>query len=158
MPLIPDNPTTTEIDAAVTLILEPLWEFPWCKEDDRATWIGPSFTPALRPLLPPPYQMGVITATNPGSGKTLLTNMLTALHGGVQRGEIPRDDAELRKSITAALMDTTAPIVVFDNLAGVVKSPVLDSLLTMKVWSDRWLGQNKSVKRTQRPTVVGYRQ
>jgi hypothetical protein len=58
---------------------------------------------------------------------------------------MPRDDAELRKSITAALIDTTAPIVVFDNLAGTVKSPVLDSLLTTKTWTDRWLGQNKSV-------------
>jgi hypothetical protein len=145
MPLIPDSPTAAEIDAAVTLILEPLWEFPFVSEDDRATWIGLAFTPVLRPLLPPPYQMGVVTATNPGSGKSLLTSMLMTLHGGVTRGEIPRDDAELRKAITAALMDTTAPIVVFDNLAGVVKSPVLDSLLTMKVWTDRWLGQNKSV-------------
>jgi hypothetical protein len=39
------------------------------------TWIGLAFTPILRPLLPGPYQLGVITATNPGSGKTKLANM-----------------------------------------------------------------------------------
>jgi hypothetical protein len=89
--------------------------------------------------------MGVITATNPGTGKTLLANMLMTLHGGVCRGEIPRDDAELRKVITAALMTTTAPVVLFDNLAGTVKSPVLDGLLTMRTWTDRWLGQNRDV-------------
>jgi hypothetical protein len=144
-PPISDDPTGWELTQAMRLIQEPIAEFPFVSEDDRATWIGLAFTPALRPLLPPPFQMGVITATNPGSGKTLLTNMLMTLHGGVQRGEMPRDDNELRKSITAALMDTTAPIVVFDNLAGTVKSPVLDSLLTTRTWTDRWLGQNKSV-------------
>jgi hypothetical protein len=142
---IPDNPTPDDIRKARELILTPLEEFPFVSEDDRATYIGLAFTPALRQLFPPPYQMGVITATNPASGKTFLATMLRTLHGGVQRGEMPRDDAELRKSITAVLMDTTAPVVVFDNLAGVVRSPVLDALLTAATHSDRWLGQNKSV-------------
>jgi len=145
VPPIPDHPTAAQIRAAVELILKPIAEFPFVSEDDKATWIGLAFTPVLRPLLPGPYQMGVITATNPGSGKTLLTKMLTILHGGVQRGEMPRDSDELRKSITAALMDTTAPIITFDNLRGVVQSAVLESLLTSKFWTDRWLGQNKSV-------------
>ena len=148
VPAIPKHPTAAEIRAAVELILTPIAEFPFVSDDDRATWIGLAFTPTLRPLLPGPYQMGVNTATNPGSGKTLLTKMLTTLHGGVQRGEMPRDSDELRKSITAALMDTTAPIITFDNLTGVVRSPVLESLLTSKTWTDRWLGQNKSVTAT----------
>jgi hypothetical protein len=142
---IPDNPTAEDIRKARELISAPVTEFPFVSEDDRATWIGLALTPALRELFPPPYQMGVFSATNPGSGKTKLAKMLTVLHGGVLRGEMPRDDAELGKSITAALMDTTAPIVVFDNLAGVVKSPKLDALLTTSTWTDRWLGQNKSV-------------
>ena len=148
MPAIPDRPTAAEVRAAVELILIPIEEFPFVSDDDQATWIGLAFTPALRPMLPGPYQMGVITATNPGSGKTLLTKMLTILHGGVRRGEMPRDSDELRKSITAALMDTTAPIITFDNLTGVVRSSVLESLLTSRTWTDRWLGQNKSVTAT----------
>jgi hypothetical protein len=145
VPPIPEEPTPEEIQAAVELILTPIAEFPFVSDDDRATWIGLAFTPALRPLLPGPYQLGVITATNPGSGKTKLTKMIATLHGGVQRGEMPRDADELRKSITAALMDTTAPVVTFDNLTGVVRSSVLESLLTAKTWTDRWLGQNRSV-------------
>jgi hypothetical protein len=58
---------------------------------------------------------------------------------------MPRDADELRKSVTAALLDTTAPVVVFDNLTGVVRSSVLESLLTDKTWSDRLLGQNRQV-------------
>jgi len=148
VPPIPDRPTPDQIKAAVELILTPIAEFPFVTDDDRATWIGLAFTPALRPLLPGPYQMGVITATNPGSGKTKLATMIRTIHGGVQRGELPRDADELRKSITAALMDTTAPVITFDNLTGVVRSSVLESLLTAKTWTDRWLGQNRSVTAT----------
>jgi hypothetical protein len=145
VPPIPLEPTRTEVKEAVELILTPVAEFPFVTEHDRATWVGLALTPLLRPLLPGPYQLGVFTATNPGSGKTKLAKMITTLHGGVQRGELPRDADELRKSITAALMDTTAPVVTFDNLTGVVRSPVLESLLTSDTWTDRWLGQNRSV-------------
>ena len=97
---VPDDPTDEDFKNARELILKPIAEFPFVTPDDKATWIGLAMTPALRQLFPPPYQMGIITATNPGSGKTLLTRLLTIVHGGVQRGEMPRDDAELRKSIT----------------------------------------------------------
>ena len=145
VPVIPDNPTKVEVKAARELILKPIEEFPFVTEDDRATWIGLAFTPALRPLFPPPYQMGVITATNQGSGKTFLAEMLTELHGGVLRGEMPREKDEFRKGILSTLIDTTAPIIVFDNLKGVVKMAELESLLTADTFTDRWLGANKQV-------------
>jgi hypothetical protein len=87
----------------------------------------------------------VITATNPGSGTTKLAEMIRNVHGGVLRGEMARDADELRKSITAALMDTTGSVIAFDNLTAVVRSSVLEALLTGADWTDRWLGQNKSV-------------
>jgi hypothetical protein len=142
---IPDRPSPDEIKAAVELILTPVAEFPFVSDDDRATWIGLLLTPILRPLLPGPYPLGVFTATNPGSGKTLLAKLIRIIHGGVQRGEMPRDADELRKSITATLLDTTGPVVTFDNLTGVIRSSVLESLLTDREWTDRWLGQNRSV-------------
>jgi hypothetical protein len=142
---IPDRPTAEQTKEAVELILTPIAEFPFVSEDDRATYVGLLLTPLLRSLLPPPYQLGVFTATNPGAGKTKLAKMIRTLHGGVLRGEMPRDADELRKTITAALMDTTGPVVAFDNLTGVVRSSVLESLLTGADWTDRYLGQNKSV-------------
>jgi hypothetical protein len=145
VPPILDRPTSDQIRAAVELILTPIKEFPFVNDDDRATWIGLLFTPALRPLFPWPYQIGVITATNPGSGKTLLAKMIRTLHGGVQRGEMPREADELRKAITSTLIDTTGPVVTFDNLSGVIRSSVLESLLTSETHSDRYLGHNRSV-------------
>jgi hypothetical protein len=43
------------------------------------------------------------------------------------------------------LLDTTAPVIAFDNLTGVVRSSVLESLLTAAEWSDRYLGQSRNV-------------
>lgn len=97
MPPIPDDPTSEEIAAARELLLEPIAEFPFVSEDDRATYIGMMLTPALRAMFPPPYQLGVFTATNPGSGKTLLAELLIDLHGGDLRGELPRERDELKR-------------------------------------------------------------
>jgi hypothetical protein len=145
VPPIPDRPTAEQVRAAVELILAPFGEFPFVSEDDRATYLGLLFTPALRSLLPWPYQLGVITATNSGSGKTLLAKLIRIVHGGAERGEMPREASELKKAITAVLIDTTAPVVTFDNLTGVIRSSVLESLLTSTDWSDRFLGHSRNV-------------
>jgi hypothetical protein len=55
---IPDQPTAAQVDAARELILTPIAEFPSVSDDDRATFIGLEFTPLLRRLLKPPYQLG----------------------------------------------------------------------------------------------------
>jgi hypothetical protein len=102
-------------------------------------------TPVLRLLLPPPYQMLVITATNPGSGKTLLMRLLGAVHGIAVRGEFPRDRDELRKLFLATLLTTTAPVIGLDNLRGTIYSSELEALLTARTLTDRYLGQSKVV-------------
>lgn len=145
VPAVPERPTAQQVKEAVELLLRPVEQFPFLEESHRANWLGLMMTPALRSLLPPPYPMGIATATNPGSGKGFLMGMIRIVHGGALRGEMPREGDELRKSITAALIDTTAPVVQFDNLRGVVHSAVLEALLTSATHSDRLLGFNKSV-------------
>jgi hypothetical protein len=145
VPPIPDRPSTADIKAAVALVGELVADFPFISEDHRANWLGMLLTPLLRPLLPPPYQMGVFTAPNPGSGKTLLAWIIGSMHGRVMRGDLPRDAEELRKALAALLLTTTAPVVTFDNVRGVVRSSVLEGLLTTDEWSDRILGKSKEM-------------
>jgi hypothetical protein len=80
-----------------------------------------------------------------GSGKSLLAEVLRLVHGGVFRSSIPQEEGEVRKSITAILHRTTAPVVQFDNVAGKLKSPTLDGLLTSRNYSDRILGASDEV-------------
>ena len=70
----------------------------------------------------------------------MLANIIRHIHGGVFRGEMPEDDAELRKQVSTILLVTTGPVVVIDNVSGVLRSSTLAALLTASVWGDRKLG------------------
>jgi hypothetical protein len=134
-----------DIAGARDRLLDLTREFPWVSDDDRVNWYGLLFTPLMRAMFPPPYLMGLITAPNPRSGKSLLAQVLEMVHGGVRRTELPRDEDELRKAITAILLDTTAPVVVFDNVRGAIRSSTLEGVLASVEITDRYLGQSRSV-------------
>lgn len=140
VPPVPDQPTAEQMATAVDLLGEAVHDFPFRSDDHRANFLGLLLTPLLRELCPPPYKLGVFDAPQSRSGKTLLSKVLRALHGGVVRASIPVDDAEWSKTITTILNVTTAPVVTFDNVRGQVVSGVLDSLLTEAEFSARKLG------------------
>lgn len=151
VPPVSVQPTVNELAAATVLLRGLVSEFKWDGDERQranyeANYLGLLLTPLLRLLCPPPYKAGVISAPMPGSGKTLLAGIARTVHGGVFRSEFPRDEAELAKSITGILHTTTSPIVVFDNVTGLVKSSRLDGLLTSAVWSDRVLGSTNNIE------------
>jgi hypothetical protein len=149
VPSVPESPTQEQVREAVDLILKPVADFPFVDIDrHRTNWVGAMLTPLLRTILPPPYPWFVITAPQPGSGKTLLAKAIGIVHGMVTRPELPAESEEQRKMITTILSDTTAPVALFDNLAGVVRSSVLEALLTSVSWSDRLLGVNRNLSLT----------
>ena len=146
VPAVPEAPTDAEVDKAVGLLDEMLEGFPWSSKDDRANFLGLLLTPMLRLVTPPTYKMFGIGAHQPGSGKTLLAEIATALHGGVQRSEVPEDEPEWRKAVTTILSQTSAPVVLFDNITGVLKSSTLAGILTAgQAVTDRELGSNRMI-------------
>lgn len=130
------------LDRARTLIDEMLEGFPFVTTHDRANYIAALLTPIMRNMLPPPYRMVAIGAPQPGSGKSLLGQILRIVHGGVLRSEFPVSKEEQSKQFLAILDTTSAPVVQFDNVTGVLRSSVLDGLLTSDTLSDRVLGKN----------------
>lgn len=148
VPRVPDQPTDSDVRDAVKLLLEMIDGFPFVSEHYRANYLGALLTPLLRSLTPPPYKLHAIEAHQPGSGKTLLANLARHIHGGVFRAELPEDDAELRKQITAILSITTGPVVVLDNVSGALKSSTLAGLLTTDLWDDRPLGSTSWTRST----------
>jgi hypothetical protein len=58
---------------------------------------------------------------------------------------LPKDDEETRKAITSTLMRNPSGLVLFDNLAGPIASPILAQALTSRVWQDRVLGSSRTV-------------
>jgi hypothetical protein len=143
---VPLEPAAEDVDKAVALLDRMLQGFPWAGKDDRANYLGMLLTPMLRMVTPPTYKLFGIGAHQPGSGKTLLADIATALHGGVLRSEVPEDEPEWRKQTTSILSQTSAPIVHIDNVTGVLKSSTLAGLLTAgQATSDRELGSNRII-------------
>jgi hypothetical protein len=147
MPEVPEVPTEEQVKEAVGLLMHMVDGFPFVHEDHRANYFGFLLTPLLRELLPPPYKAFGFNARQPGSGKTLMSTLGRIIHGGVFRGSTPEDEAEIRKQVTSILDQTTGPVVVFDNVTGVLKSATLAALLTSASYSDRRLGVTEEVTR-----------
>jgi hypothetical protein len=142
---VPDEPGETEVAEARDFLLDKvLGDFPWSSQADRANYVALLMTPILRPYLGGLVPLGAVSATERGSGKTLLTDIIGRLYGSVSRPWVPGDE-ELRKSITTILMGDAAPVVVFDNVGDGerVEAATLAKLLTSKRWDDRALGTNK---------------
>lgn len=142
---VPENPSEAEVAEASDFVLDKvLGDFPWASQADRANYVALLMTPILRPYLGGLVPLGAVSATERGSGKTLLTDIIGRLYGSVSRPWVPGDD-ELRKSITMILMSDAAPVVVFDNVGDGerVEAATLAKLLTSKRWDDRVLGTNK---------------
>jgi hypothetical protein len=133
-------------EQAINLLDSVLGDFPWKSDADRANYLALMFTPLLRTYMPGALApMGVISATAPASGKTLLTQILTALYGGVTNAWV-RNDEELAKVITTNFM-STAPVVTFDNISEKheLASPILAKLLTDNRWAGRELGSTRMI-------------
>ena len=139
--------TADSLEKAKEIVLEQmLADFPWAEPSDRAHFLGALLTTILRPYFYGPTPMFIITATAPGSGKSLLKDIFKYAYG-IAETAWPENDTELRKSITTQLYTTGQPVVVLDNLPNgyIIKSPVLSSLLTTEHWGDRVLGSTTSV-------------
>jgi len=146
---VPDAPSQEDVDKATGLLHLMLDGFPWDSKDDYANYLGLLLTPMLRLVTPPSYKMFGIGAHQPGSGKTLLADVATILHGGVLRSEMPEDETEMRKQTTSILATTSAPIVHIDNVTGVLRSSTLAGLLTAgQPLQDRELGSSRMITTT----------
>lgn len=144
---VPDVPDIAQVDEARRFVFDyVLGDFPWDGPASRANFIGLLMTPLLRPYVGGLSPLGAVSATSPGSGKTLLTDVIGRLFGLSSRAWV-QDDTELRKSITALLASSSDPVVVLDNIGEFDQAdqPTLAKLLTSEVWHDRELGSSKQL-------------
>ncbi|XVV14426.1 hypothetical protein ACQP2X_08805 [Actinoplanes sp. CA-131856] len=146
LPPVPDVPTPKQVAAARTFLLGRfLRDFPWSSPADRANYVALLATPILRHFTRSLTPFGLIDATMPASGKSILTGGPGMLYGQ-KILTWPDEDGELRKSITAVFAEQVG-VVIWDNLAEgtVIDSAVLAQLITQREWSDRQLGASRNV-------------
>jgi hypothetical protein len=104
---VPERPSAAEVARSREFLLERfLRDFPWRSPADRANYLAMLVSPIIRPYTRSLSPFGVIDATMPGSGKTILAGCVGLLVG--QRVLTWTDsEEELRKSITSACKSAT---------------------------------------------------
>ena len=100
--------------------------------------------------------LALIDAPAAGTGKSLLAETVALVITGTNAVMQPaptRDEEELRKLLTAVL-SAGYPLSILDNVACRVESPNLARAVTATVWSDRILGQSRTIDLPQQTVWV----
>lgn len=145
-PRVPAEPSIEDAREALKVLLEPVADFPFVSLTDKSAALAPILTLLARPAIDGPCPMFAIRATAPGTGKSLLADVMSTIATGrvAARMTSPRDDEESRKRILAVGLESL-PIVLIDNVDTVLGSQSLAAALTSTVFSDRLLGLSKTV-------------
>jgi len=144
IPDIPENPTEDDVQRAVALIKESLWDFPFDSVGSRANAVAALVTPVVRPLIDDLVPLAAFDKPQQGTGATILCHAVAVIATGTEGGTMGgyRNDEEWRKSITSTLMKGQT-VVIIDNVDGVLYSPSLATVLTTPIWKDRLLGHSE---------------
>jgi hypothetical protein len=154
---IPDIPSDEEIERSVVLILTGMWGgFPFVDAASRANMLALLLTMILRRAIKGCVPIGLIDAPAAGTGKSLLAETVALIITGTSAVMQPaptRDEEELRKLLTA-ILSAGYPLSILDNLAARLDSPNLSRAVTSSVWSDRILGQSRTIDLPQQTVFV----
>ena len=148
-PSVPREPSPTELAEAKSLLLDDLLiDFPFTGDPERAHALAAILLPFVRRLIPGPTPLHLIEAPTPGTGKSLLADVVNLIATG-HRAEpitIGRGDEEIEKKVVATLM-RGRPVVLIDNINYALSSGSLASALTAyPCFTGRRLGASEIVE------------
>ncbi len=164
LPSVSREPTAIEVAEAKRLIVEEvLADFP-LGGMDRAQIVGTlagenadhahavthavamTLLPFCRDMIAGPTPGHVYTKPGPGTGASLLVDVLTTIAGGSPAPAMtfPTRAEEVGKTLSAALAEG-APVILFDNIGQAIASSELASAMTGTMYQARILGKTQLV-------------
>lgn len=141
-PPIIEKPTQTDAAEALVHLNALLDQFPFVDEVDRAAAVAMLLTAVVRPSLPTAPLFG-ITAPTPGTGKSYLADLASALATGSKAAVVAADcdEEELDKRIGASLMAGDR-VLNLDNISHALRSSFLCQVLSQETVKHRILGRS----------------
>lgn len=143
MPHIPDHPTRRDAAQSLDLLADLLAEFPFADEASRSVAFSMSLTTVLRGALLPAVPMHVATAPQPGTGKSFLADVSSAISTGERCAVIawaPNMEETEKRLIGAAL--TGQQIIAIDNVSEMMSGDFLNQLTERPILQPRGLGSS----------------
>jgi hypothetical protein len=107
-------------------------------------WLAAILTVLMKFTVMGPTPLFAFDAPTPGSGKTLLAEIVSRIAYGrsMARTAYPEDDDEMRKRITSVALGGDLMMLI-DNIDSVFGGPALDAAITGITWRDRLLCKNE---------------
>ncbi len=151
---VPDRPTRADAEAALAVLGDLVSTLPFAAADDRAAALAGIITALVRPAMPA-APMVAISATAPGTGKTLLAEIMGLLATGQRppMTALSTDEIENEKRIASAFL-AGAAMIVLDNISRPVRSDLLCQALTQPSLSVRPLGSSTVVNVPTNAVIV----
>ncbi len=146
-PGVPDRPTERDLSEAITTLRDPVQDFPFVADSDRAAYVAAVLSLIARHMIDGPVPMFPVRAPTPGTGKTMLVDVVSLIATGREAPAMTMtfETEELRKRITSLAVGG-APLVLLDNLSGSIGADGLAAALTKTEWEDRVLGSTQMVR------------
>ena len=150
----PFAPMASDPKAALAALVDALGEFPFVLPHHQSAALALMLTAVIRRQLPAAPMFG-ISAREAGTGKGALASLAAIMATGRRAPETPWPATadEQRKVITATLI-AGQPILILDNIVGVLSGAPLCVLITAETWSDRLLGASRLVQLPASALVV----
>ena len=157
LPAIPAEPAADDVVSAVAIIDEVLEGFPFVDGASKANAYAMLLTPIVRRAIDGSVPIALVDAPQAGTGKSLLAEIVALIHTGSDAAMQPSpargDESEWRKMLGAVLLNGNA-LVVFDNIDHRLQSASLALAVTASTWTDRILGQTKTITLPVRCTWI----
>ncbi|WP_437187619.1 hypothetical protein SH668x_001023 [Planctomicrobium sp. SH668] len=147
LPQLKENPTHADAVQARDLLLDVVADFPFASPAHQSAWLAGLLTVLARRAFNGPAPMFLIDANIRGSGKSLLTDVISLIttSRSMPRFSNPESEEESRKRITSLAL-AGDPLILIDNINSSLGSASLDAVLTSTSWKDRRLGGNEIVE------------
>lgn len=144
---VPEAPTPDDARRAIAELLEVVCDFPFGSDGDRSGWLAALLTPLARSAFEGPVPMFLADANTRGAGKTNLADAVGRIVTGraTARQAWSADNEETRKALMSIAL-AGDPLVLLDNVTGVLGNQFLDGALTSGVIADRLLKTNVQAK------------
>jgi putative DNA primase/helicase len=141
MPAIADSPSRLEADRSIEILQGLLAEFPFADEASRSVALSMILTTVLRGALLPAVPMHVATAPQPGTGKSFLGDIASAVSTGERCAVIaiaPNPEETEKRLVGAALAGQQ--IIAIDNVSEMLSGDFLNQVTERPLLQLRPLG------------------
>jgi hypothetical protein len=146
LPLLSDRPSRQAAEAAATLLLDLLAEFPFADETSKSVALSMLLTPVLRGAMTA-APMHLVTAPQPGTGKSYLADVAAMIATGERVAAVavaPNPEETEKRLVGSALAGF--PIIGLDNCRDTLAGDFLCQVTERPLLQLRALGKSDKIR------------